>query len=123
MACVDKDSREENYILEIIKDIGSLSEAWRALAKIAATTQEAAYDRAKREFESLEIGVVELVAGYFARVCVVLTKLTRHQVTTSAREIKRRVLSGLTPRFPDEVCLYAMRDDFDVKNLEAGIAR
>ena len=40
--------------------------------------QEAAYDRAKSEFESLEIGVSEPVTKYFARVHVILTKLTRH---------------------------------------------
>ena len=34
--------------------IGSLSGTWRALTKIATGTQEAAYNRAKREFESLE---------------------------------------------------------------------
>ena len=57
----------------------------------AEAQQEAAYDRAKREFESLEIGGSKSVAEYFARVHVILTKLTRHQVTTPTREIKRRI--------------------------------
>ena len=34
-----------------------VSEAWRAPTKIAAETQETAYDRAKSEFESLVVGV------------------------------------------------------------------
>ena len=114
---------KEMEVLETVVDIGYLSEAWRALTKIATETQKAAYDRAKREFESLEMGTNESVAEYFARVHVILTKLTRHQVTTSARKIKRRVLSGLTPRFPDEVRLYAIKGDFDVKYLKAGIAK
>ena len=78
--------------------IGSLSEAWRALTKIAAETREAAYDRVKREFELLEIGASEPIAEYFARVHVILMKLARNHVTTPAREIKRRVLGGLTVR-------------------------
>ena len=89
--------------MKIVINIGSLSEAWRALTKIAAETQGAAYDRAKKEFESLEIGGSESVAGYFARVHVTMMRLARHQVTTPAREIKHRVQGGLTPRFPDEV--------------------
>ena len=35
--------------MEMVIDIGSLFEAWRALTKIAADTREAAYDRVKRE--------------------------------------------------------------------------
>ena len=83
----------------VIDIIGYIFEAWRALTKIAAETQEVAYDRAKREFGSLEIGVSKPVAEYFARVHVLLMKLARHQITTPAREIKRRVLGGLIPRF------------------------
>ena len=85
--------------MEMVIDIGSLSEAWRALTKIAAEAQEAAYDRVKREFESLEIGASEPATEYFARVHMIVMKLTRHQVTTPAREIERRVLSGLISDF------------------------
>ena len=85
--------------------------------------QEAVYDRAKSEFESLEIAVSEPVADYFDRVNVVLTKLTKHQVTTPAREIKRRVVSDLTPRFSDEVRVNTIKEDVDFKDLEAGLAR
>ena len=53
---------EEKEIMEMVVDIGSLSEAWRALTETGAKIQEAAYDRAKREFESLEIEVSEPVA-------------------------------------------------------------
>ena len=82
---------KEKEIMGMIIDIGSLSEAWRALTKIAAETQVAAYDRAKREFESLEIGVNEPVAKHFAQVHVILMKLARHQVT--ARPARRRLTS------------------------------
>ena len=115
---------KEKEIMEMVIDIGSLSEAWRALTKIAADTEEAVYCRAKREFESLEIGVSESVAEYFACVHAILMKLARHQVTTPARDIKRTVLGSLTPRFPDEVRLYAMKGEtLDLKDLENGLAR
>ena len=71
--------------MEIVIDIGSFSAAWRSLNKIAAETQEAAYDRAKRQLESLEIGVSEPVAEYFARVHAILMKLTRHHALVTAR--------------------------------------
>ena len=103
----------------MVIDIGPLSEAWRALMKIAADIEKAAYDRAKREFESLEIGVSESVAEYFVRVHVILMKPARHKVTTPARKSKRIVLGSLT----DGARLYAMEGEFDVKDLENGLAR
>ena len=109
----------------MVIDIGSSSEARRALTKNATETQEAAYDRVEKEFESFEIiGVREPVAEYFTRrVHMILMKPTRYQVTTPTREINHRVLSGLTPRLSAEVRLYAMRRDFDLSDLEAGIVR
>ena len=108
----------------MVIDIGSLSEAWRALTKTAAETEEAAYNRARRGFESLEIGVSESAAECFARVHVILMKLARHQVTTPAREIKRTVLGSLTSCFPDEVRLYAMKSEtLDFTDLENGLTR
>ena len=105
---------KEKYTMEMVINIGSF--AWHALTKIAAETQVPTYDRVKREFESPKIGESEPVAEYFARVHVISMKLTRHQVTTLAREIKRRVLGSLTPRFSDEVRLYAMKDYLDLKD-------
>ena len=50
--------------------------------------------------------------------------LARHQVTITASEIKRMVLGSLTPRFPDKVRLYGMKDEtLDLKDLENGFAR
>ena len=101
---------KEKRIMEIVIEIGSLSEAWRGLTKIAAYAEEgSSYDRAKREFESLEIGVSEYVAEYFARVHIILIKLARHKVTTPTREIKCTVLGRLTSRCPDEARLYPMK--------------
>ena len=97
---------------EIMK-IGSPSEAWRALSKIAAETEDDAYDRAKREFETLEIAANETVSEYFERVNIVLMNLERHDITSPAREIKRIVLKSLTPCFPNDTSMLAMKGDFD----------
>ena len=78
----------------MVLDIGSPSEAWRALAKIADDSEEVAYDRTKREFETLETGVSESVAEYFALVHIVLMKLERYKITTPAREIRRIVFQN-----------------------------
>ena len=49
--------------------------------------------------------------------------LERHKITAHAREIKCTVLGSLTSRFPNETRLYAMRGEFDLKDLENGLAR
>ena len=69
----------------MVLEIGSPSEAWRALSKIADETEDDVYDIAEREFETLEIGANESVSKYFARVNIVLVKLERHNITTMKR--------------------------------------
>ena len=102
----------EGQILDMVMDIRHPSEVWRSLTQMAAQMQDTAYDRAKNELELLEIRVSETVAECFARVYVVLRKLTRQKGKTLARQIKRRVRHGLTLRFPDEVRLCTMKADF-----------
>ena len=109
--------------MEMVTEIGSPSKAWRTLKKIADEKEDDAYDRAKREFETLEMGANETVSEYFARVNIVLMKLERHDITTPARETKRIVLKSLTPRFPNETSMFAMKGDFNVLELEHGLAR
>ena len=70
--------------MKMVLEIGPSSEAWRALSKIADETEDVAYVRAKRDFETLEIGVNKTVSEYFARVNIVLMKLERHNIITPA---------------------------------------
>ena len=93
--------------MKMVMEIGSPSETWRALSKIAAETEDDAYDREKKELETLEMGATETVSEYFARVNIVLLKLERHDIMTPARETKRIVLKSLTPRFPSERDVHA----------------
>ena len=48
---------KEAEIMIMVMDIGPTSSAWRALTKTAAEAEEVAYDRSKRDFDTLEIRV------------------------------------------------------------------
>ena len=110
--------------MKMVLDMGSPSAVWRALTKIADESEEVAYDRVKREFETLKIEARESLVEYFARVHVSLMKRASHKTTTPAREIKRTVLASLTSRFPDDARLLAMKGDtLDLKDLKNGLAR
>ena len=90
---------------------------------MAAETEDEAHDRAKREFETLQMEDDETVSEYFARVNIILMKLERYSLTASAREIKRVVMNSLTPRFPNETSVLATRGDCDLAELELGLIR
>ena len=114
---------KEEEVLKLVIEIGSPSVAWRALKKMVGETEDDAHDRAKREFETLHMDDSESVSEYFARVNIILMKLERYDITTSAREIKRVVMNSLTPRFPNETSILAMRGDFILAELELGLIR
>ncbi|CAN0459281.1 unnamed protein product, partial [Ascophyllum nodosum] len=114
---------KEQELLKMVIRIGSISEAWRALTKIANASEEVEYDRAKREFETLEMDASESVAEFFTRVHVILMELERHQIPIPDREIQRIVLGSLFPRFPHETSMHAYKGECDLKDLEAGLAR
>ena len=114
---------KEQELLKMVIRIGSISEAWRALTKIANASEEVEYDRAKREFETLEMDASESVAEFFTRVHVILMELERHQIPIPDREIQRIVLGSLSPRFPHETSMHAYKGECDLKDLETGLAR
>ena len=115
---------KEQELLKMVIRIGSISEAWRALTKIANASEEVECDRAKREFETLEMDASESVAEFFTRVHIILMELERHQnIPIPAREIQRVVLGSLSPRFPNEMSMNAYKGECDLKDLETGLAR
>ena len=69
------------------------------------------------------MGDNETVSEYFARVNIILMKLERYNITTSARKVKRVEMNSLTPRFPNETSMLAMKGDFDLVELEHGLVR
>ena len=106
---------KEQELLKMVIRIGSISEAWRALTKIANASEEVEYDRAKREFETLEMDASESVAEFFTRVHVILMELERHQIPIPDREIQRIVLGSLSPRFPHETSMHAYKGECGLK--------
>ena len=54
--CLAKALEREPEKIQMGMEIGTPSEAWRALKKIAVETEDDAYDRAKREIETLDGG-------------------------------------------------------------------
>ena len=64
---------KEQEVMRMVMEIGSPSVAWRVL-KMAGETEDDAHDRAKREFETLQMGDSETVSEYFARVNIILIK-------------------------------------------------
>ena len=114
---------KEQEVMKMVMEIGLPSVAWRALKKMADETEDDAHDRAKREFETLQMEDSETVSEYFARVNIILMKLEKYSITTSARKIKRVVMNSLTPRFPNETSVLAMRRDCDLAELELGLIR
>ena len=73
---------KEQEVMKMVMEIYSPSVAWRALKKMANETEDDAHDRAKREFETLQMGDSESVSEYFARVNTILMKLERYNITT-----------------------------------------
>ena len=71
---------KEQEVMKMVMEIGSPSVAWRALKKMADKTEDDAHDRAKREFETLQIEDSEIVSEYFARVNIILMKLERYSI-------------------------------------------
>ena len=114
---------KEQEVMKMVMEIGSPSVACRALKKMADETEDDAHDRAKRDFETLQMEDSETVSEYFARVNIILMKLERYSITTSAREIKRVVMNSLTPRLSNETSVLAMRGDCDLAELELGLIR
>ena len=52
----------------MVIEIGSPSVAWRALKKMAVETEDDAHDRAKREFETLQMGDNDTVPTFSVKL-------------------------------------------------------
>ena len=74
---------KKQEVVKMVMEIGSPSVAWRALKKMADKTEDDAHDRAKREFETLQIEDSETVSEYFARANIILMKLERYSIKRS----------------------------------------
>lgn len=93
--------------LNKVMEIGSPSDAWRALIIITAETNAEAAYRVKKDFEALIIGPNEKV------------RERRHNVSMYKREICRHALCGLSLQFLAAARSFARRQNFPLNNLEA----
>lgn len=109
----------DQTLLDLVVTAGSPSEAWKILESLAELeTSEAAGERAKRDFEKLEMEEGESIQSYFIKARMGIAALRQHNVFMTERDIFRRVLRGLSSRFSDEQN-YSRQVDFNLRDLEA----
>ena len=103
---------------------GSPSEAWKILLSLVGESSEAAQDRVKREFEELsfEIGK-ESMRDYIARAKGLVMKLDQNNVSTTKKEINRRILNGLPSEFDVEKNMFLLMTDTDPDELGEALTR
>ena len=95
---------------------GSPSEAWKIFSSLGGESSEAAQDRVKREFEELSFEVgKETMRDYIARAKALVMKLEQNDVSTTKKEINRRILNGLPSEFDvaKRMCLLMTGTDPD----------
>ena len=111
---------------ELVKVIErrSPSEAWKLLLSKVSESSEAARDKAKKEFKELtfEIGK-QSIRDYVARAKAMVMKLEQNNVTTTKKEINRRILNGLHSAFNVEKKMFLMMADTEPDELGEALAR
>ena len=83
-------------LLDMVITAGSPSESWEILLSLVGESSEAAQDRVKKEFEELffEVGK-ESMREYIARAKALIMKFEQNDVSTTKKEINRRILNDL----------------------------
>ena len=111
-------------LLDMVITAGSPSEAWKILLGLFGESSEAAQDRVKGEFEELsfEIGR-ESMRDYIARAKAVVMKLEQNDVSTTKKEINRRILNGLPSEFDVVKKMFLLMTDTDPNELGEALTR
>ena len=119
-----KGTEKDKTLLDMVITAGSPSEAWKILLSLVGESSEAAQDRIKKEFEELsfEIGR-ESMRDYIARAKALVMKLEQNDVSTTKKEINRRILNGLPPEFDVEKKMFLVMTDTDPDELGEALAR
>ena len=111
-------------LLNMVIDARSVPGAWKYLLKLANVgSSDAAYDRAKKSLERLKMLENETSGSYFLRVQRIVNDLEENKVPITQREINRRVVCGLSPRFLNEKRRFIGDPEFKLEDLEACLAR
>ena len=87
------------------------------LLSMGGESREAAQARAKKEFEELtfEIGKYS-IRDYVARAKALVMKLEQNSVSTTKKEINRRILNGLSSVFDVGKKMFLMMADIELIN-------
>ena len=119
-----KGIEKDKTLVSMVITAGSPSEAWKILLSLVGESSEAAQDRVKKEFEALsfEIGK-ESIRDYIARAKSLAMKLEQNSVSTTKKEINRRILNGLPSVFDVEKKMFLMMIDTDPDELGEALAR
>ena len=115
---------KDKTLLDMVITAGSPSEAWKILLSLVGESSEAAQDRVKGEFEELsfEIGR-ESMRDYIARAKAVVMELEQNDVSTTKKEINRRILNGLPSEFDVVKKMFLSMTDTDPDELGEALTR
>ena len=103
---------------------GSPSEAWKILLSLVGESSKAAQARVKKEFEELSFEVgEESMRDYIARAKALVMKLEQNNVSTTKKEIDRRILNGLPADFDVEKNMLLLMTVTDPDELGEALAR
>ena len=119
-----KGIEKDKTLLDMVITAGSLSEAWKILLSLNGESSEAAQDRVKKKFGELsfEIGR-ESMRDYIARAKALVMKLDQNNVSTTKKEINRRILNGLPSEFDVEKKMFLLMTDTDPDELGEALTR
>ena len=91
---------------------------------LVGESSEAAQDRVKREFEELSFEVgKETMRDYIASAKALVMKLDQNNVSTTKKEINRRILNGLPSEFDLEKRMFLLMTDTDPDQLGEALFR
>ena len=91
-----KGIEKDKTLLDMVITTGSPSEAWEILLSLVGESSESAQDRVTKEFEELSFEVgKETMRDHIARSKTLVMKLEQNNVSTTKKEINRRILNGL----------------------------
>jgi hypothetical protein len=124
-----KDLKDKNYlfqaidrsILEIILEKDTSKKIWDSMkikyegnARVKRSTLQAL----RRDFEILEMKIVEIITNYFARVMTVANKMRVYGEIMTDVTIYEKILRSLTDKFNYIVCLIEESRNLDAITID-----
>ena len=115
---------KDRSIADIVVRAKAPSEAWKILkSMVEDDSSDRAKEQAKKNFEGLSMDSAESMKEYIARAKSLALNVQYHDVEVTDQEISRRVLNGLPLSYAPEKRNFALKTDFSLADLEAGLVR